>query len=226
MKRGGRKRGAVTAEPGPIAALVLACLLGMGCKHAPAPQPRGQLESPERFTCCNLHYEAEDVSDANYWTGHNLPAGTPVTIESIGADSVTFHAAELRITLHHEHATDEEPLSRYVEKVLTKDDPRPRLAAYSSAVRRAIAAARVERGMTRDQVLASLGYPPTHRTPSTQEREWTYWYNRWVTYKVVFDEAGKVADVIGRPAPTAEVRSIEGDGSGASTHHKKGKKKK
>lgn len=209
-----------------IAAVVLGCLLGGGCRRGPAPELRVQLDGRERFTCCNLHYESEDVSDANYWTGHNLPAGTPVTIESVGTDSVTFRAAELRITLHHEHGSDAEPLSRYLDKVLTKDDPRPRLAAYSSAVRRAIAAARVERGMTRDQVLASLGYPPTHRAASTQEREWTYWYNRWVTYKVVFDEAGRVADVIGRPAPTAEVPAVDADGSAKGTQHKKGKKKK
>ncbi|MET0151571.1 MAG: hypothetical protein ABW298_03030 [Candidatus Binatia bacterium] len=31
--------------------------------------------------------------------------------------------------------------------------------------------------------------------------QWTYWYNRWVTYKVVFDDAGEVGEVVGRPAP-------------------------
>jgi hypothetical protein len=26
--------------------------------------------------------------------------------------------------------------------------------------------------------------------------QWTYWYNRWVTYKVVFYDAGKVGEVV------------------------------
>ena len=66
--------------------------------------------------------------------------------------------------------------------------------------------------MTREQVLLSLGYPATDRTPSLQDREWTYWYNqRGDRYKVAFDEAGKVSDVIGRPAPTAEVKILNAD---------------
>jgi outer membrane protein assembly factor BamE (lipoprotein component of BamABCDE complex) len=56
--------------------------------------------------------------------------------------------------------------------------------------------------MTRDQVIMSLGYPPTHRTASLQDAEWTYWYNTWVTYKVVFNAAGKVDNIVGSPAPT------------------------
>ena len=68
-------------------------------------------------------------------------------------------------------------------------------------------------GMTRDQVLVSLGYPATNRTPSLQGKEWTYWYNpnaqpwynSWATYRVVFDDTGKVSEVVGRPAPTAEL---------------------
>jgi outer membrane protein assembly factor BamE (lipoprotein component of BamABCDE complex) len=65
--------------------------------------------------------------------------------------------------------------------------------------------------MTREQVLLSLGYPPTHGTPSLQDREWKYWWNPSSTYTVVFDGAGKVADVIGRPAPTAEVPILNAD---------------
>jgi outer membrane protein assembly factor BamE (lipoprotein component of BamABCDE complex) len=56
--------------------------------------------------------------------------------------------------------------------------------------------------MTREQVILSLGYPPTHRTPSTEGREWTYWYNRWVTYKIIFDDAGVVSTLVGQTVPT------------------------
>ena len=82
--------------------------------------------------------------------------------------------------------------------------------------------------MTRDQVILSLGYPPTHRTPSLREREWTYWYNRWVTYKVVFGDSGKVADVVGRPAPTAQMPIANADAPPATADKaaKHGKQKK
>ena len=58
--------------------------------------------------------------------------------------------------------------------------------------------------MTREQVILAIGYPPTHRTPSIDASEWLYWYNHWVTYKVQFGPDGKVANVVGRPAPTQD----------------------
>ncbi len=47
----------------------------------------------------------------------------------------------------------------------------------------------------------SLGYPPTHRTASTDANTWIYWYNRWVTYQVQFDAKGVVSNIMGN-APT------------------------
>ncbi len=210
---------------------VLLVLLGTACHRGHSPEPPLRIESHELFTCCNIHYErdGDEVTDANYWVGETLPAGTPVKIESAREDAVKFLAGPVRLTLKHQYGTDEEPLQKYVDKVLVASDPRPRLAAYSSAVRRAIGNGKVERGMTRDQVIASLGYPPTHRTASTKEHEWTYWYNRWSTYRVVFDDTGKVSDVVGRPAPTAELAIDRAEAPGkphtGPGHSRKGKTK-
>jgi hypothetical protein len=206
-------------------------LLFAACHRTTGPlEPIRQVDTRTLYTCCNLHYDGDEINDANYWTGTTLPAGTAVRIEKLTKDSVTFNAGEQRLTLEHEYGTKQESLYQYLDKILVPNDPRPRIGAYPPAVRRAIDKAKVERGMTRDQVILSLGYPPTHRTPSLREREWTYWYNRWVTYKVVFDDAGKVGDVVGRPAPTAEAPIANADAPPApaekkSSKHGKHKKK-
>jgi hypothetical protein len=211
-------------------ALGAGLLLASCHRSGTPPEPPRQVDSRTLYTCCNLHYMGDEISDANYWTGNKLPAGTAVRIEKLTKDSVTFGAGEQHITLEHEYGTKQEPFSRYLDKILVPNDPRPRIGAYPPAVRRAIDNSKVERGMTRDQVLLSLGYPPTHRTPSLREREWTYWYNRWVTYKVVFDDAGKVSDVVGRPAPTAEAPIANADAppsaAGTETKSSKHRKKK
>ena len=218
--------------------LLAAAWLTASCHQAAPSSPAlVQLGGQTLYTCCNLHYENEEISDANYWVGTLLPAGTPVRIDQVTGDGVIFSAGDVKLKLTHEYGTKEESLDHYLAKVLVANDPKPRIAAYPTAVRRAIAKAKVERGMTREQVLVSLGYPGANRT-SLEGKEWTYWYNpevqpwynRWATYRVVFDDAGKVADVVGRPAPTAQVPILNADApppsdSGQKQGSSKGSKK-
>jgi len=58
-----------------------------------------------------------------------------------------------------------------------------------------VSAGRAMVGMTKDGVLTAMGYPARHRTPSLQDREWTYWKNRFTTLVVVFDDAGVVTAI-------------------------------
>jgi len=212
--------------------LTAAAWLSITACHHPAPPPSPpavlqQLSGQSFFTCCNLHYDDRDISDANYWVGKILPAGTPVHAGEVTEDAISLAAGDLTLKLTREHGTSEESFDRYLAKVLVKDDPKPRIAAYPKAVRRAIEYGKVEIGMTREQVLISLGYPATDRTPSLQDREWTYWYNqRGDRYKVAFDEAGKVSGVIGRPAPTAEVKILNADAPATDSNKKSKKSKK
>jgi len=175
-----------------------------GCRAALTPQALQTYQSRTLYTCCNIHYESGDINDANYYVGTTLPAGTGAHVDGAGRDSITFSAGGVQLTLAHKYGTDQESFQQYIDKVLVAEDPKARLATYPRAVQDAVREGRVEKGMTREQVLLSLGYPPTHRTPSLTLPEWTYWYNRWVTYKVQFDADGRVSNVIGRPAPTQD----------------------
>lgn len=180
---------------------MLALALMAGCSSLP-PEVVKEYQARTLYTCCNIHYEHGGISDANYYVGRTLPIGTRVTVESAGYKSVTFNAEGVRLTLRHEYGTREESMQEYLNKVLVAEDPKPRMESYSPPVQNAIATSRVEPGMTREQVLMSLGYPSTHRTPSTSDSEWWYWYNRWVTYKVQFDKQGRVISTVGRFAPS------------------------
>ena len=93
-------------------------------------------------------------------------------------------------------------LARRAEAAALETDPRIAFATFPKQVQEAITDGRVERGMTKEQVIMSLGYPQTHRTASTDANTWIYWYNRWVTYQVQFGADGKVSNIVGSPAPT------------------------
>lgn len=178
-------------------------LLG-GCHAGASPELLRQYQSRTLFTCCNIHHESDQINDANYFVGSLVPLGSPVAVQKVGGNAVTFLAGGTQLTLEQRYGNKQESFQQYLDKTLVSEDPRQRLASYPQAVQAVIREGRVERGMTREQVLLSLGYPPAHRTASLNDPEWLYWYNRWVTYKVQFGPDGRVANVIGRPAPTQD----------------------
>src|SRR5262245_21650436 len=184
--------------------VVVAVATIVGCTPALSPEVLKTYQDRTLYTCCNLHQQGGAVSDANYYDGAVVSLGSTVHVESAARSSVTVTADGTKLTLSQDYGRDQESFQQYLDKILVPDDPKQRLASYSRAVQDAIREGRVEKGMTKEQVLMSLGYPPTHRTASTSANDWTYWYNHWVTYRVVFDDTGKVSNVIGRPAPTQD----------------------
>src|SRR5215475_8661555 len=92
-------------------ALLATTWLTASCGQAAPPTATPlQIEGRSLFTCCNLHYEDQDITDANFWVGTLLPAGTPVRIEKVTDDGVTFSAADVTLKLTHEYGTKEESL--------------------------------------------------------------------------------------------------------------------
>jgi hypothetical protein len=173
-----------------------------GCAAKVSPDLLRQWQSKTLYTCCNIHYERDEVVDANYYVGANLGFGSPAVVQGMARDSVTFTSGATKLTLLHRYGTQQESFEQYLNKVLVETDPHARFQTFPPKVQEAINSARVERNMTREQVLMSLGYPPTHRTASLEQPTWTYWYNRWVTYTVTFDDKGRVSDIAGTNAPT------------------------
>jgi hypothetical protein len=41
-------------------------------------------------------------------------------------------------------------------------------------------------GMTKDEVITCIGYPPAHATESTNQSIWTYWWSRFNTKELIF----------------------------------------
>lgn len=181
--------------------VVIAALLVAGCHPKVSPEVLQQWQSRTLYTCCNIHYEGQTLNDANYYVGSTLAFGSPAVVEEMTDQSVTFNSGTTKLTLLHAFGTQQETGQQYFDKILVQSDPHLRYAAFPKAAQAAISDSRVERGMTREQVLMSVGYPPTHRTASTNDATWTYWYNRWKTYQVMFDDSGVVVNIVG-DAPT------------------------
>ena len=177
-------------------AAVCALVVVAACKGPSVPHP---MTSESRYLCCNLHYEKPEISDVNYLKGTLIPVGTRVQILEVGRRDVKFQAAgHPPITLVHKYGKDTQGFDQYLDRIFLRDDPRATLPRPAKSAKQAqvkdaerlrkeIEHGVVEPGMTKDQVIMAIGYPPAHRTPSLDAPMWTYWANRWATFEVYFD---------------------------------------
>jgi hypothetical protein len=115
------------------------------------------------------------------------------------------------MTLVYRHGRKVYPFEQYLDRIFLTDPSRlTSSAAVATSKKKGAKAAApaankfekqiqqgiVEPGMTKQEVLMALGYPPAHRTPSIEQPIWTYWRNRWDVFMVYFD--GDRVDRTGR----------------------------
>jgi SmpA / OmlA family len=163
--------------------LALALLAGCPAKRVP-----NALEGQSRYTCCNIRYEKDEINDANYQVGTIIPFGTRVQILEVGGDRVKFQAEGAPPITWFRRFGKDVPMETYLSRLFLETDPKTKLSPKMPAkTRKLLEQGVVEPGMTRDQVLLSLGYPPAHRTPSLAVNSWHYWRNRFVQFDVYFD---------------------------------------
>ena len=184
-----------------LAVALAAAPLVAGC---PGPKVESPLNGQVRYTCCNIRYEKPDISDVNYQQGAIIPYGTRVQIIEVRNNEVKFlPVGHPEMTLAYKHGRKVYPFEQYLDRIFLVEDPRrgiattgKKKAAAGSKFAKQIENGLVEPGMTKDEVLKTLGYPPAHRTASIESPIWTYWRNRWETYTVYFD--GDKVDRISR----------------------------
>jgi hypothetical protein len=186
-----------------LAVALAAVPLVSGC---PKPKVDSPLNGQFRYTCCNIRYEKNEITDVNYLQGGIIPFGTRVQIIEVQKNAVKFlPEGHPEMTLVYRHGRKVYPFEQYLDRILLTD--KPKLASGTTTVKgkkvrteprfaKQIEQGLVEPGMTKAEVLMAIGYPPAHRTPSIEQPIWTYWRNRWDVFMVYFD--GDRVDRIGR----------------------------
>ncbi len=176
----------------PIAPLAIAGLVLCAAPLA------GAQELIQGYTCCNLHYDKDWISDANWLHAPMIPAGARIKVLSYDSSkraTVEIDGKTLRIG--QDYGKDE-PLEQFISKLVVKTPPKAKIDRYPEPVRAAIHAGKVIPGMTREQVIIAVSYPPTHRTPTLDSPVWHHWQSRAGRFEIRWDEHGKVREVVGQ----------------------------
>lgn len=181
-------------------AIATAVLLA-GCGAKAPPEMVQHYTGRSLYTCCNIHYKDELITDANYSEGKMIPLGSPVKIKEVLPDAITFEAAGTTLTVQQVYGKGKETARDYFDKLFVEKNRSEQVATLPAAVQKAIKEGRVERGMTRAEVVLSLGYPPIDDNPSPAAPEWKLWHSKGKSYTVKFIDK-YVDEIVGSPAPT------------------------
>ena len=184
-------------------AAVRASLFVVLCVFGQAARPQTQ---PEGFLCCNMRSDGSWISDINYIASGKqmIAAGTPVKVTGYGRYRVLVEFDGKKQAIGNDYSRTVQ-LEEFALRYVLPNDPNLAMQKFAPKVREAIKAARIMRGMTREQVLMAVGYPIVSENPSLDSPLWRYWTSRSAEYQVFWGEDGRVDKIFGAPATRALV---------------------
>jgi len=176
-------------------------------KPAPpaAGSPGSQTLPRQGFACCVLHYHHDWINDGNYAELPMIPAGTPIEVLNYGSNRAYVKVEGKPMRLGHDYGRDQESLEAWIGKIVVNDDPRPRIATYPPPVQAAIREGKVMVGMTREQAIASIGYPLTSENVSLDAPMWRIWRSSHGEYDLNFGADGRIKSITGDDSVTSLV---------------------
>lgn len=139
------------------------------------------------FTKHNLKYEKGRHITTNYWRGDFLPVNSQVQVKSIKGNRMVLGYNGQDITIENVEKYTKKSVQEVADRMLSISQ-----VNTGGPFANDIKFGEVRLGMTKDQVIMTRGYPPEHKTMSTEMDTWVYWSSRFVQISYVF-ENGKLA---------------------------------
>lgn len=170
-----------------LSVAVLAILLGACAAVKTGKSPIPEVEGKTVYTQLNFWVVEGEHETTNYHMGSMIPVNSEVRIADTTASTITGEVIDSgrRFTIINVAEYSKEDIEGIYNRYF---DSEPRnVGRFSAAEREAIKAGDIEKGMSKDAVLVARGYPPAHRTASTEMNSWRYWKGRHDTMVVRFD---------------------------------------
>ena len=138
------------------------------------------------YTAHNLMFEKDRHTATNYWRGEMLPVNSMVKVEKIGKKKMTVSWKGQKITFINVPKHTKISMQELGDRMLSDKE-----VSLGSRFAKDIKFGEMRLGMTKDQVIKARGYPPAHKTFSTEADRWTYWSSKFVQMSLIF-ENGKL----------------------------------
>jgi len=177
-----------------IAAMLAAALA------APAASAQALPEPAEGYLCCNMRTDGSWISDINYAENGKrvIPVGTKLKATGYGRQRVYVELADgSKQAIGNDYSRTLD-LPTFAKRYIVAEDPAKKLATFTPKVRKAIERQQLLPGMTREQVLMSVGYPVSSENPHLDAKVWRFWLSSFAEFQVVF-EGDRVKEITTDP---------------------------
>jgi hypothetical protein len=145
------------------------------------------------YTQFSLFYEKNVHRTTNYRKGVFVPINTEVTFVKANKNEIDVTLPDgTDLEIVNVKNFSGENINGIFHRTFGKTTVD--LSKFSAKEKESIESGTVEPGMGKDAVIAALGYPPKHQTPTLKSNQWRYWHNRFNTFIVHF-EGDKVTNV-------------------------------
>ena len=117
------------------------------------------------------------VWSTNYTRGVYIPVNSKVVLNSTNRHGVVVMYQDRPIILKNEPRHTLMEISEWVNTIL--DEKKVNLQKFTAAEKKAFTTGQIHKGMSKNAVLISRGYPPSHMTPTLDVDRWKYWNSRY-----------------------------------------------
>jgi len=117
------------------------------------------------------------IETTNYGVGQKIPVNSLITYKDMNSKEVSFMYQGKPVTLSNNKKYTKLNIADMLDRYFSKEAIN--LDAFSPYEKDAIKLGLIKKGMSKDAVLVSRGYPPAHKTASTELDTWKYWKHKY-----------------------------------------------
>jgi hypothetical protein len=186
---------------GLVAATLFGSFLMAGCQSGGGSAGKSAAPLLQGYTCCNMRYEpgGDWINELSYSHMTLIPLGTPAAVKSYGRNRANVDLGGKAMRVGQDYTREALSLEQYMTRWIVAQDPRIKLATFPNNIQDAIKAGRIVDGMTKEQIIMSVGYPLTQENPSMDAPMWRMWVSPMGEYQLMWDANGKVKEIIADP---------------------------
>ena len=153
-----------------------------------APPKIHPVVGKEYFTRYTFFEEKNEHITTNYSRGSIVPINTPVKLVSMSGSQLVLKRTDTGqdVKVKNEDKYTKKSIPEIASLMLSEQ--KTPLEKLPEVVAAAVRNGEMRKGMTKELVLMTRGYPPAHETPSIDGDRWVYWSSRFVKLTIVFSD--------------------------------------